>query len=46
LLWLLDTSVVEVARHVWKLGVGDWAAAIVCHYDHGIIEPHPGVDLL
>jgi DNA-binding NarL/FixJ family response regulator len=28
-----------------KLGVRDRAAAIVFAYDHGIIEPHPGVDL-
>jgi DNA-binding NarL/FixJ family response regulator len=29
-----------------KLGVRDRAAAIVFAYDHGIVEPHPGVDLL
>jgi len=28
-----------------KLGVRDRAAAIVFAYDHGIVEPHPGVDL-
>jgi DNA-binding NarL/FixJ family response regulator len=27
-----------------KLGVRDRAAAIVFAYDHGIVEPHPGVD--
>jgi hypothetical protein len=26
--------------------VRDRAAAIVFAYDHGIVEPHPGVDLL
>jgi DNA-binding NarL/FixJ family response regulator len=29
-----------------KLGVRDRAAAIVFAYDHGIVEPHPGVDRL
>jgi DNA-binding NarL/FixJ family response regulator len=28
-----------------KLGVRDRAAAIVFAYDHGLVEPHPGVDL-
>jgi DNA-binding NarL/FixJ family response regulator len=28
-----------------KLGVRDRAAAIVFAYDHGIVEPLPGVDL-
>jgi DNA-binding NarL/FixJ family response regulator len=27
-----------------KLGVRDRAAAIVFAYDHGIVEPHPGMD--
>ncbi|MGH8881038.1 MAG: response regulator [Stackebrandtia sp.] len=27
-----------------KLGVRDRAAAIVFAYDHGLVEPHPGVD--
>jgi DNA-binding NarL/FixJ family response regulator len=29
-----------------KLGVRDRAAAIVFAYDHGIVEPHPGADIL
>jgi DNA-binding NarL/FixJ family response regulator len=28
-----------------KLGVRDRAAAIVFAYDHGIVEPHPGMDI-
>ena len=44
----LIVSEATVKTHVGavfsKLGVRDRAAAIVFAYDHGIVEPHPGVD--
>jgi DNA-binding NarL/FixJ family response regulator len=44
----LIVSEATVKTHVGavfsKLGVRDRAAAIVFAYDHGIVEPHPGMD--
>ncbi len=45
----LIVSEATVKTHVGalfsKLGVRDRAAAIVFAYDHGIVEPHPGMEL-
>jgi DNA-binding NarL/FixJ family response regulator len=46
----LTVSETTIKSHVGavfaKLGVRDRAAAIVFAYDHGIVEPHPGVDVM